>query len=1127
MGKKKRSAKSNGRKSGGGHSGNHTEFHRKGKNVVEYPENPTINDAAKYIIKLSLERKKLLLGNCRDFFKFVYDYDAYCDDSEDDEVFDVEQFKKVRPQLPFVLEIFRDPREWFVGGKAGTTNIADKSLRCLCDHIGPDLQLSREEMEHLYYIGMISAVAQSFDLCYEVIDKVQETCGRAIGVHYLTEIAFHGGPGRGHLCHKLKNMIMGECISPLSHRAKVLFSWVNSAHVASVCVAIATVLTDIRSSPETNGWCFSAALSILESGKWTAVAAPLLIEPTRVAFLRGKVDESFAGVFSDVLFGTSKGYWLRSRYCKALRTFNGSFMKEEEITTEENLSKIVENSDFDEVEYDFDSDDDNDMKIEDDNESELKWKYFMEQWIRDPRGIPLCKCDPPKPTLRCMHDARAMREKSVKSYILRAREAAKNRNHEEVIALISLAMGEIHICERLPRYRSWLRDARKEAQILRAEALVSLNRLDDALASFEQAHDVDFMPPGSCRPKWPEDGCRRVSDLGIRAIMGSASCLFLMGKYFDAKKRAEEVYSVGPLMVRNKNPESYDDMVEGDTSTLYFYREQAEKLLKRINEKFEASKEKFKSKLKEKQNGMKTNDCDKNVIVGSHPVPITTVVQRFTWKVNGPLENSELSYKDVIVIDRLQWCLIWVKTGILVWDYANSEVVHWLTSIGFPKGSMPELKDPEEIQCVHYIEAPAGGFLMMSTRPNTLFCVVNVDKLMKGARSSMVDALRITLMSTQPLANSIQNPEQWLRRTSTLLGATNCYATCKDGNGNWKMASTSRDSLGVNIFETPGQISFNSDIGPLALTSDTPGLVLHGHDQPVCNMAFVGYTSPIFVTVCYEFIVKVWDISKSSGNNLFSIRGYQSILTKVVCSTSILFAVAFPKKLPISTQEVSALASKDNFEDSLFGSRCIALWSLLDGRRVGTLRAAAGTTSRVMDIVLVPKRTVIVTAHANGELHIWSFSEFPPESESTTTKNSVTSTHYSCFRVLKSSQDGFSLHIQADGLRLYAATIRSMIVLHIDESIFQDSKANSNPKIASGCKDKADDKASNIFLDHQMNCGYCGQWNLEKSCLCSGCKKMHFCDRVCQRKGWADHKELCNIWGQERKLTQMLSSPFF
>jgi hypothetical protein len=80
----------------------------------------------------------------------------------------ISSFSTVRLQLQYALEIFRDPGEWLVTSPNGTTNIFDKSLRYVNHHVGSSGDflelLSRIEMEHLYCIRMISAIAKCFDL---------------------------------------------------------------------------------------------------------------------------------------------------------------------------------------------------------------------------------------------------------------------------------------------------------------------------------------------------------------------------------------------------------------------------------------------------------------------------------------------------------------------------------------------------------------------------------------------------------------------------------------------------------------------------------------------------------------------------------------------------------------------------------------------------------------------------------------------------------------------------------------------------------------------------------------------------------------------------------------------------
>jgi WD40 repeat protein len=714
-----------------------------------------------------------------------------------------------------------------------------------------------------------------------------------------------------------------------------------------------------------------------------------------------------------------------------------------------------------------------------------------------------------------MYDARSIKERSVKSFLLQAREAAMLHQHERVISLVACAIGEIHICERLPRYRSWLRLARKEAQVLRGESLVALDKLEDAIASFDQAHDIDYLPAGVPRPAWPAPGCRRVSTLGLKAMLGSAICMYRLGRYNEAKKRTEEILSVGPQMRRDPDPNSEKETIEDSRINITEWHNNARKLLHIITQQKKCGNGSSKSaplhpkidisslKVVNETNpvSMETTDVVGQGVIG---VPCTT--QRYTWKVSGPLENSELAYKEVIVIERLQWSLIWVKSGILVWDYAKLEVIHWLTSIGFPRGSMPDLKEPEEIQCMHYVEAPIGGLLMMSTRPNTLFCVVNVDKLVRGARSSMVEALRSTLMESAV----VSNPEIWLRRTSTLLGATNCYATSKSNiTGLWRMAATSRDCLGVNIFGD-GQIEPNSSLGPLALISDTPGNVLRGHDQPVCNMQFASPSSDILVTVCYECIIKVWDISKTNGSYLYSIRGYQTYVTKLCCSDSLLFTVPYPKRPTTATE--SSIFGKDEFEDGPFGSRSIGIWTLDNGKRVGTLRVSEDTMpGPVLDISIMPCYNQIVSAHCNGELHIWKYQEVTSLGADNTRVVSVNVTHLSCFKALRNAQEGFSLFVHPTDRRIFVATVRSLTIIHCAEL----------PTNLGGIGANSNDK---LDIDHKMNCGYCGKWDIENSSLCSGCKKVHFCDRKCQKKGWQIHKDVCLQWTKERLATSNTSS---
>jgi hypothetical protein len=112
------------------------------------------------------------------------------------------------------------------------------------------------------------------------------------------------------------------------------------------------------------------------------------------------VDESHAGVFSDLLFGASKGFWIAQ--CRLRRRQgnghgqvqlrgSGSTGNATTIPSTKSALEAIEN-DFDDAgdpvaDLAADSDEDIDnMRIESDADAEGKWAFFMEEWSKDPRG---------------------------------------------------------------------------------------------------------------------------------------------------------------------------------------------------------------------------------------------------------------------------------------------------------------------------------------------------------------------------------------------------------------------------------------------------------------------------------------------------------------------------------------------------------------------------------------------------------------------------------------------------------------------------------------------------------------------------------------------------------------------
>jgi hypothetical protein len=106
---------------------------------------------------------------------------------------------------------------------------------------------------------------------------------------FLFRRCYHICLGRGHLCHKMANMVTGKEYHKGDKYLDKKLAWVSEADITLVCNSIATVLMDLRSSCETNGWCYGAARDILSISRWTDVGCRIILEPARSAWLRNQV----------------------------------------------------------------------------------------------------------------------------------------------------------------------------------------------------------------------------------------------------------------------------------------------------------------------------------------------------------------------------------------------------------------------------------------------------------------------------------------------------------------------------------------------------------------------------------------------------------------------------------------------------------------------------------------------------------------------------------------------------------------------------------------------------------------------------------------------------------------------
>jgi hypothetical protein len=85
-------------------------------------------------------------------------------------------------------------------------------------------------------------------------------------------------------------------------------------------------------------------------------------------------------------------------------------------------------------------------------------------------------------------------------------------------------------------------------------------------------------------------------------------------------------------------------------------------------------------------------------------------------------------FVELVVISRLSWVLLWVRGELLLWDYANEEVVHWLA-----------IDDETDMLCGFFVDNPDYNSALYLLRDPTLgFVVINLQALTpRGGKTSV------------------------------------------------------------------------------------------------------------------------------------------------------------------------------------------------------------------------------------------------------------------------------------------------------------------------------------------------------------------------------------------------------
>ena len=115
---------------------------------------------------------------------------------------------------------------------------------------------------------------------------------------------------------------------------------------------------------------------------------------------------------------------------------------------------------------------------------------------------------------------------------------------------------------------------------------------------------------------------------------------------------------------------------------------------------------------------------------------VSEVVHRWSWKSAGADQFGKYrAYRHIEVIERLHVCVFKLRANLLVWDYENEEVFHWLKHV------------PHMLQKWTAVETPVGTALILHSRDSASAGenkprVVILDQLGRGGTTSMLSVDR-------------------------------------------------------------------------------------------------------------------------------------------------------------------------------------------------------------------------------------------------------------------------------------------------------------------------------------------------------------------------------------------------
>jgi len=274
--------------------------------------------------------------------------------------------------------------------------------------------------------------------------------------------------------------------------------------------------------------------------------------------------------------------------------------------------------------------------------------------------------------------------------------------------------------------------------------------------------------------------------------------------------------------------------------------------------------------------------------------------------------------------------------------------------------------------------------------------------------------------------------------------------------------------------------------------------VLRGHTKALYSIRFVP-TQNVLVSTANDRTMKVWDLEEDDAECCrHTICDFKMLVKHVTCSMKFIFA---------TSGNFYNCGNKEK-QQQMFGCCCVEVFDLDTAHHVASLQHNA----TVENIVFDETKNLLYVSLEGGNLHLWRINDGINDDDTTTAVMQFS--HIHGLKLFSNDHHGYML----THLNLTSSSSSSIIVSTLKELLWLSDPCRTT--------DAVDDDSGDIIIDSPeafdamvkddigigklQNCGYCYKYKVtSQKNTCSKCKLVRYCDRICQKKGWKDHKLFC------------------